>query len=392
MKTSHVPVTLAGAFGAGALIVYFADPHRGKRRRAALRDTFVHSGHELQKFAGRFRRDLENRVAGVLAEGHHLFEDAPVSDEILEQRIHTMSGRVVSHPGALEINCAGGSVFLGGWVLADEVEELIHSVRSVRGVKELSTFLNTTDHPERVPALQAGARRAEDFQNAWSPTLRVLAGFAGAGLMVYGAIRRQAIGKAVAVNGGILLARSVLNTPMRRIIGTDPSLGIVVQKTISIHATPQELYEFWRNPENYSKVFAHVKHVAPEKDGYFRWQVPGPGGVPLSWTGTITRQVPNRLIEWWSTPESSVANHGIIRLEAEPDGKTRVQVRMSYSPPAGLAGHAFASLLGFDPKTVLDEDFVRLKSLFELGKTRAHGHEVKKEVLRSSAEGTDQVA
>ena len=47
-------------------------------------------------------------------------------------------------------------------------------------------------------------------------------------------------------------------------------------------------------------------------------------------------------------------------------------------------GHAVAALLGLDPKNAMDEDFVRLKSLFEQGKSRAHGHEVMRSELKSA--------
>ena len=54
---------------------------------------------------------------------------------------------------------------------------------------------------------------------------------------------------------------------------------------------------------------------------------------------------------------------------------------MSYNPPAGAIGHAIAKLFGVGPKDVLDEDLVRMKSLFEHGKTRAHGETVTREQL-----------
>jgi uncharacterized membrane protein len=50
------------------------------------------------------------------------------------------------------------------------------------------------------------------------------------------------------------------------------------------------------------------------------------------------------------------------------DEGSRVHVRMTYKPPAGALGHAFAKLMGADPKTELDEDMMRLKSALETGK------------------------
>ncbi len=389
MKKEGLAWTLFGGFGAGALTMYFADPNRGKRRRATLRGAFVHSGHDIEKFAQRFGRDVEHRAEGAVAETRRLFEDDDdVSDSVLEQRIRTAVGWAVSHPHAVEVNCTGGSVFLGGWVLADEVTELTSAVSAVRGVRELSTFLNTTDHPQHISALQGGGRRRRlpDFlQQSWSPTTRVLAGFAGAGLIAYGATHRKLIGKALGVNGAILLARSILNTPLKGMIGADETTGVHIQKTACINVTAADLYEFWKNPENYPKVFAHVKQITPEQNGIFLWHVSGPAGIPLSWRGRIARLVPEKRIEWWSLPDSIIENHGVIHLEAQKDGRTRVHIDMSYNPPAGLIGHAVAALFGLDPKSALDQDMVQLKSLLEQGKTRVGGHEVTKSELKSGS-------
>jgi uncharacterized membrane protein len=60
---------------------------------------------------------------------------------------------------------------------------------------------------------------------------------------------------------------------------------------------------------------------------------------------------------------------------------------MAYQPPAGALGHAIARLLGADPKTLLDEDFVRLKSLFEKGKTRTHGRVVTLDQVKKVSHG-----
>jgi uncharacterized membrane protein len=50
------------------------------------------------------------------------------------------------------------------------------------------------------------------------------------------------------------------------------------------------------------------------------------------------------------------------------NGGTRLDVEMSYTPPAGVLGHVVAKLFGADPKSELDEDLLRMKTFLETGK------------------------
>lgn len=380
MKNGRWRATLVGIYGAGAFTMYFLDPQRGKRRRVELKDALVHSGHRVQKFAGRFSRDFTHRFEGTVAETKGFFRDERVSDELLEQRVRSALGRAVSHPHAIDVKCKDGSVTLSGWILAEESKDLEEAVQAVRGSQEVATFLSITDHPEHISDLQGGTKRkrlAELLQESWSPTTRVIAGGAGLGLIAYGLSRRESMGAAVGLSGAALLVRSIINTPLRRVAGVGSRPGALqIQKTMHIAARPSDLYEFWVNPENYPRVFTHVKQVTHEGEGTYRWHLLGPAGMPLSWTGTITRRVAGKLIEWHSAPGAVIENHGIIRLDEEKDGRTRVHIRMSYTPPVGLLGHAVAALLGVDPKSLMDQDFVQLKAVFEQGLTRVRGHEV----------------
>jgi uncharacterized membrane protein len=52
---------------------------------------------------------------------------------------------------------------------------------------------------------------------------------------------------------------------------------------------------------------------------------------------------------------------------------TRIEVHMTYRPPGGVLGHALAHILGWDPKSRIDDDIVRMKSLLEDGKVRPGG-------------------
>ncbi len=388
MKKQTLAGIFAGAYSAGLLSMYLLDPQRGKRRRAELRDKWVHTKSEAGKFSARFGRDLVNRTEGAMAEAEQLLHRESPTDYVLEQRVHTALGRILSHPGAVEVSAKDGSVFLSGWILADEAEEVDKAVASIEGVKDFTSYLNTADNPKHIPALQGGERRRhipELFQERWSPSFRVLAGCTGLGLAAFGKARSGSFKNPFAGAGLLLLTRSLLNRPFAAVAGAGPSAGIRVQKTLFVKATPAELYQFWNNPENYPKALPHVKEVTRLEDSLYQWQLSGTAGLTVKWTGKMVRSIPDKLIEWKSSPGAIVENHGIIHFDAVNGEQTRIQIQMSYRPPAGLVGHAFAALLGIDPKTILDQDFVRLKALFNQGITVVHGHSVMKSDVASAA-------
>src|SRR6185503_5854390 len=92
----------------------------------------------------------------------------------------------------------------------------------------------------------------------------------------------------------------------------------------------------------------------------------------FEWDAVITRLEDGKVLEWKSVEGSTVENAGIIHFEDLGEGRTRLDIRLSYNPPAGVIGHAFAKLLGADPKKQMDDDLLRFKSLMELGKATGH--------------------
>ena len=195
------------------------------------------------------------------------------------------------------------------------------------------------------------------------------------------------------ISGAALLARAVMNRPFRQIFGYDGGAGSVnFDKTIHVSAPLEEVYAFWANFENFPKFMTHLKEVRHLKNGRSRWVAAGPGGVSIPWDAEITEQRMNELLAWTSVPGSMVRTAGVVRFDREPDGRTRVQIRMSYCPPAGVFGHAVAWLFGADPKSEMDEDLVRLKSLLEFGKTRAHGAVVSREQVAVASPEQQQQA
>lgn len=373
---------LLGGLGLGAGLMYLFDPDRGRRRRAHLRDRAAGVVHDAEQAAGKTARDLAHRGQGLLAQARSCFErEVGAEPDVLEQRVRSEIGRVVSHPGSIDVTCYDGSVVLMGLILEKELHPLLDAVRKVKGVKSTTDWLCEVPTAEHISGLQGGVprtgRRFELMQENWSPAARLLAGVAGGLLASWGAPRRDLAGLASTAAGVALVTRAWTNADLRRLIGLGRyAAPIALQKTLRIDAPVAELFEFWRDPENYPRVFAHVREVKKVGENLYRWSVAGPAGTHVGWEGTITRMVPNELLEFRSVAGSLVENAGVVRLDPNYDGSTRLHIRMFYQPPAGLVGHWIAELFGADPKSALDEDLARLKSLFERGKTRAHGETV----------------
>ena len=72
-------------------------------------------------------------------------------------------------------------------------------------------------------------------------------------------------------------------------------------------------------------------------------------------------------IEWRATAGSVVRHEGGVRFDAQ-DGGTRITVTLRYWPPAGEFGHAIAAMFGADPKTEMDADLLRMKTMIETGR------------------------
>lgn len=378
-----------GGIGMGAAGMYFLDPSAGRRRRAHLRDRTVHWSREGREFGGKAARDLGNRGRGVAATaggrarrwvgGIH-----PV-DRKLEERAHTELGRWSSHPGAIEVSAQQGRIVLRGPVLADEMEDVVTAVGRIPGVTAVDNRLEPHHAAGDVPGLQHPGKRPEAridiLQETWSPATRLLVGAAGAGMLATGAARRGVIGSLLMGLGAAALARSITNRSLQELAGLSEEHDAVrVQKTITVHAPVEEVYELWSHPETFPRFMDHLRSVEPLGDGRYRWVAEGPGGLPAEWEAEVTEREPNRRVAWRSSPGSRIRNHGHVHFEGH-DGGTRVHVQMSYTPPAGALGHAVARVFGCDPKHSMDDDLLRLKSLLENGKATAHGHQVTREQL-----------
>lgn len=155
---------------AGALGMYFLDPHAGRRRRGLVRDRLVHMRrvatrqvpHTVERkgrYVGGVAKGLRHDAAEMVhLDGHH----AAVDDETLVARVRSEALRQRDiKAGEIHVDAYEGCVTLRGQLERDtEIRHLVEAVRHVEGVREVRSYLhlpgtvppNKAESYTRVPA------------------------------------------------------------------------------------------------------------------------------------------------------------------------------------------------------------------------------------------------
>jgi uncharacterized membrane protein len=144
--------------------------------------------------------------------------------------------------------------------------------------------------------------------------------------------------------------------------------GVRVEKSVTINATPEQVYTFWRNFENLPRFMNNLQAVEVHDSKRSRWVAKGPAGSTVDWEAEIINEVPNELIGWRSIDGSQVDNAGSVHFTPAAGNRgTEVKVVLRYDPPAGKVGATISKILGEDPAVNVQEDLRRLKRLIETG-------------------------
>lgn len=366
-----------GAATLGALAMYLSDPDRGRRRRALAWHKIQSAAVKTGDAVNVARRDAGNRMSGMQARINRSLSrrtDTP-DDPVLEARVRTKLGRVMSHPHAIEVTAQSGHVVLGGPILSYEKQQLLDTVRAVPGITSVEDKLEIHDSPDGISLLQGGGKRTaarpEFAQENWTPAMRCITAAGGAVLGSYGLTRRTPAGAALTVAGLALVARGVSNMSFTRLLGLGSDIpSVKLEKSIDINVPLETVFDVWTQYENFPHFMSHVlevRSVDQQRDQQrLHWVVKGPAGARLEWDAVLTEYVQPTLLSWKTEPGAMVDHAGSVYFEPTDSG-TRVTVRMSYRPPAGALGHGLAALLGSDPKQALDDDLMRMKAFIETG-------------------------
>lgn len=155
-------------------------------------------------------------------------------------------------------------------------------------------------------------------------------------------------------------------SPSRIVVRGDK--GVKVTRAVTIRRPADELFAFWRNLENLTRVIKHPVTIQRVSDLASHWSVSAPGDRMVEWDAVIINEDPGRLIAWRSREDAEVPNAGTVRFHPAPgDEGTEVTVSLEYNPPAGKLGALLAKLSGDEPAQQVGEALRRLKALMEAG-------------------------
>ncbi len=369
-----------GGAAAGALLMYMLDPDRGSTRRAQSAAAVRNAGTRTTSALGNVWRGAGDRMGAAADDAIDMAKPdgsigSTISNALSKAKDAAMDAmsRASSSASDLASDAKDSSTYSNA---RDTVSKAVG-----RAADSAADFYDDT----RKSAGRLGQRVVQevrgDSEGAWAPTMRNTALAGGAVLALMGLMRRSPLGAVLGLAGAALLARGAANQPLRTLanrgvaglgMGKDMMHGMSMdqtidfEKTIHIEASPDEVYEQFANYENFPRYMSHVTEVKDLGHRRSHWSVKGPGGSRFEWNSVLTEQSrPNRLA-WRSEAGAEIPNSGSIQFERHRGG-TLVTVRMSYSPPAGALGHAFALLLGSDPKSKMDEDLARMRSFIERG-------------------------
>jgi uncharacterized membrane protein len=144
--------------------------------------------------------------------------------------------------------------------------------------------------------------------------------------------------------------------------------GVGIEESVTIDASPDRVYTFWRNFQNLPRFMNNLESVEVRDGKRSHWVARGPAGTKVEWEAEIINELPNELIGWRSVDGSQIDNAGSVHFGPRGDGGTDVRVILRYDPPAGVLGAAISKMLGEDPAVQVREDLQRLKELLEIGR------------------------
>jgi uncharacterized membrane protein len=131
-----------------------------------------------------------------------------------------------------------------------------------------------------------------------------------------------------------------------------------IEKTVDVKLPVGTVYNQWTQFEEFPRFMEGVESVEQVSDTRQHW-VAKIGGLRREWDAEITRQEPDRLIEWSGFGDASTM--GTVSFEPIPEG-TRTSVRLHWQPEG--PAESVAAALGIVAARI-EGDLARFRRFIE---------------------------
>jgi uncharacterized membrane protein len=141
-----------------------------------------------------------------------------------------------------------------------------------------------------------------------------------------------------------------------------------VTEIITINRSPEEVYSFWLNYQNYPRFMLDLESVRMVGPGLLHMKSKPDDGESAEWDTRITVEEPYSRIAWASVT-GSIDYSGSARFEPATGGRgTVVRIEVDFTLPTVEAIKAkIAKLFGEDPAHRVKKTLIASKQILETG-------------------------
>jgi len=132
-----------------------------------------------------------------------------------------------------------------------------------------------------------------------------------------------------------------------------------IEKYIDVNEPIQTVYNQWTQFEDFPRFMEGIEKVTQFDDTHLHW-VANIGGKNVEWDATISEQIPDKRIVWYS--DRGTVHSGMVSFHPVGPEITRVTLRIDYEPEGFV--EETGDKLGFVSRRV-EGDLKRFKEFIE---------------------------
>ncbi len=102
-----------------------------------------------------------------------------------------------------------------------------------------------------------------------------------------------------------------------------------IEKHIVVNEPVQTVYNQWTQFEEFPRFMEGIETVTQLDDNHLHW-VANIGGKNVEWDATISEQIPDKRIVWYS--DKGAVHSGMVSFNSVGPELTRVTLRIDYEP------------------------------------------------------------